>query len=50
MVWAGGNGGQGTILGDDIRTHATLSPGDTFGSLSVLPGGGQDKQEHKISL
>lgn len=38
VVWARGDGGQGAILGDDIWTHATLSPGHTFGSLSVLPG------------
>lgn len=37
VVGAGGNGGQGAILGDDIRTHSTLCPGHTFWSLSVLP-------------
>lgn len=26
VVWAGGDGGQGAILGDDVRTHAALSP------------------------
>lgn len=57
VVWAGGDGGQGAILGDNVGTHAALSPGDTFGSLSVFPGYGQDtlsvyrlqhKQEHII--
>lgn len=39
VVGAGGNGGQGAVLGDDVRAHSTLCPGDTFRSLSVLPAG-----------
>lgn len=42
VMWAGGDGGQGAVLGDDIRTHATLSPGHTLRSLSILPEGGED--------
>lgn len=39
VAGAGGNGGQGAVLGDDIRTHSALGPGHTFGGLSVLPAG-----------
>ena len=39
VVGAGGDGGQGAILGDDVGTHSALCPGHTFGSLSVLPAG-----------
>lgn len=39
VVGAGGNGGQGAVLGDDVRAHSALCPGHTFRSLSVLPAG-----------
>lgn len=39
VVWAGGDGGQSAVLGDDVGAHAALGPGDALGSLSVLPGG-----------
>ena len=38
VVRTGGDGGQSAVLGDDIRTHAALCPGHSFGSLSVLSG------------
>lgn len=39
VVGAGGDGGHGAILGDDIGAHPALCPGHTLGSLSVLPAG-----------
>lgn len=39
VVGAGANGGQGAVLGDDVRAHSALCPGDPLGSLSVLPAG-----------
>lgn len=44
VVRAGRNGGQGAVLGNVVRTHATLGPGDTLGSLSVLPSGAKAKR------
>lgn len=42
VVWTGGDGRQGAVLGDDVWTHAALRPGHAFGSLSVLPCGVQN--------
>lgn len=39
VAWTGRDGGQGAVLGDDIRTHTALCPGHSLGSLSVLPAG-----------
>lgn len=39
VVRAGRDGGQGAVLGDDVRAHAALGPGDALGGLSILPGG-----------
>lgn len=51
VVRAGGDGGQGAILGDDVGAHAALGPGDALGSLSVFPGGAKrDKQTNKTHM
>lgn len=44
VVRAGGDGGQGAVLGDDVGAHAALGPGDALGGLSVLPGGAKAKR------
>lgn len=44
VVWAGGDGGQGAVFGDDVGAHTALGPGDPLGGLSVLPGGGESHE------
>lgn len=47
VVRAGGDGGQGAVLRDDVGAHPALGPGDPLGSLSVLPGGGRERAHVK---